>query len=100
MLRGLGHASYIEACGGGGPENAWITLEKDGNVTVKVGTQTNGQGHLTAYAQLVSQYLDLPLDKITVLQGDTAVVPSGSAPAVRARCRWWRGGGHRHPHAC
>ncbi len=78
VLRGLGHASYIEACGGGGPENAWITLEKDGNVTVKVGTQTNGQGHLTAYAQLVSQYLDLPLDKITVLQGDTAVVPSGS----------------------
>lgn len=78
FARGIGMASYIEACGGGGPESAWVTIEKDGSATVKIGTQSNGQGHETAYAQLVAQELDLPLDKITVLQGDTALIEHGS----------------------
>ena len=77
-LRGIGLGVYIEACGGGSPEPAYVTLEKDGGVTVKIGTQSNGQGHETAYAQLASQHLDLPLDKIRVLQGDTNYTPTGS----------------------
>lgn len=77
-LRGIGMASYIEACGGGGPESAWVTIEADGSATVKIGSQSNGQGHETAYAQLVSQELDLPLDKIRVLQGDTDQIEHGS----------------------
>jgi carbon-monoxide dehydrogenase large subunit len=77
-LRGIGLACYIEACGGGGPESAWVTIEADGSATVKIGTQSNGQGHETAYAQLVSQELDLPLDKIKVLQGDTDQIEHGS----------------------
>lgn len=77
-LRGIGLASYIEACGGGGPESAWVTIEADGSATVKIGTQSNGQGHETAYAQLVSQELDLPLEKIRVLQGDTDQIEHGS----------------------
>jgi aerobic carbon-monoxide dehydrogenase large subunit len=77
-LRGIGIASYIEACGGGGPESAWVTIEADGSATVKIGTQSNGQGHETAYAQLVSQELDLPFDKIRVLQGDTDQIEHGS----------------------
>jgi carbon-monoxide dehydrogenase large subunit len=75
---GIGMASYIEACGGGGPESAWITVETDGMVTVRSGTQNNGQGHETAYAQLVSQELDIPLDRIRVLQGDTDQIEHGS----------------------
>ena len=43
----------------------------DGNFTVLIGTQSNGQGHETAYAQVVSQYLDVPLERIKVVQGDT-----------------------------
>jgi carbon-monoxide dehydrogenase large subunit len=53
-------------------------LEKDGTVTVLSGTQTNGQGHATAYAQFVSQHLDLPLDRIKVIQGDTARIKKGN----------------------
>ncbi len=75
---GIGMASYIEACGGGGPESAWVTIETDGSATVKVGTQNNGQGHETAYAQLASQELDLPMEKIRVIQGDTDQVQHGS----------------------
>ncbi|WP_239524596.1 molybdopterin cofactor-binding domain-containing protein, partial [Stenotrophomonas maltophilia] len=37
-VRGIGMATYIEACGGGNPENAWLTLEKDGGVTLLIGT--------------------------------------------------------------
>ena len=77
-LRGIGLGVYIEACGGGSPEPAYLTLEKDGSVTVKIGTQSNGQGHETAYAQLVSQYLDIPLERIRVKQGDTNDTPTGS----------------------
>ncbi|HRE21322.1 MAG TPA: molybdopterin-dependent oxidoreductase, partial [Rhabdaerophilum sp.] len=76
-LRGIGLGVYIEACGGGSPEPAYVSLEKDGTATVRIGTQSNGQGHETAYAQLVSQHLDLPLEKIRVKQGDTNDTPTG-----------------------
>lgn len=76
-IRGIGLASYIEACGGGGAEPGYVTLEKDGSATVRIGTQSNGQGHETAYAQLVSQHLDLPLENIRVLQGDTKETRTG-----------------------
>lgn len=77
-IRGIGMATYIEACGGGAPENAWMTLEQDGSVTIRIGTQSNGQGHKTAYAQMASQYLDIPPERITVVQGDTAEIPTGT----------------------
>jgi carbon-monoxide dehydrogenase large subunit len=77
-LRGIGLACYIEACGGGGPESSTVILEKDGMVTVLIGTQSNGQGHETAYSQLVSQHLDIPMDRIRVVQGDTDKVETGS----------------------
>ena len=76
-LRGLGVACYIEACGGGAPEPAYVKLEADGTVTVRNGMQSTGQGHQTAYAQLVSQHLELPMDRIRVLQGDTDETPTG-----------------------
>ena len=77
-IRGIGLACYIEACGGGGPESSTVILEKDGMVTVLIGTQSNGQGHETAYSQLVSQHLDIPMDRIRVIQGDTDRVETGS----------------------
>lgn len=77
-IRGIGLACYIEACGGGGPESSTVILEKDGTVTVLIGTQSNGQGHETAYSQLVSQHLDIPMDRIRVIQGDTDRVETGS----------------------
>ncbi|MDB5557088.1 MAG: carbon monoxide dehydrogenase, partial [Enterovirga sp.] len=76
-LRGLGLASYIEACAGGSGERAYVSLQPDGSALVRIGTQSSGQGHETAYAQLVSQELDLPLDRIQVEQGDTATLKNG-----------------------
>ena len=77
LIRGIGMGSYIEACGGGSPEPAYVALDADGGLTIRIGTQSNGQGHETAYAQLASQHLDLPLDRIRVLQGDTNQTPTG-----------------------
>ncbi|CAM5765866.1 xanthine dehydrogenase family protein molybdopterin-binding subunit [Bosea minatitlanensis] len=77
-IRGIGMSCYIEACGGGGPESSTVILEKDGTVTVLIGTQSNGQGHETAYSQLVSQHLDISMDRIRVVQGDTDRVETGS----------------------
>jgi carbon-monoxide dehydrogenase large subunit len=76
-LRGIGLSTYIEACGGNGPETAHVRLEGDGRVTVLIGSQSTGQGHHTAYAQLVSEHLDIPLDRITVIQGDTDAIATG-----------------------
>ena len=70
-LLGLGHASYIECCAGIGEEEAKLRLDPDGGVTLWVGTQTNGQGHATAYAQLIADRLGLEPEMIRVRQGDT-----------------------------
>ena len=77
-LRGIGLSSYIEACGGGGPEDAWLRYDADGTVTVLIGTQSTGQGHETAYAQMVAAELGLPIERVRVRQGDTDLIPRGS----------------------
>ena len=77
-LRGIGLATYVEACGGNGPETAAVRLDKDGGVTVLIGTQSTGQGHATAYAQIVADKLDLPPDKVRVEQGDTDTIKTGA----------------------
>jgi aerobic carbon-monoxide dehydrogenase large subunit len=74
---GLGLSTYIEACADGTPEPAYVRLEKDGSITVRIGTQTTGQGHLTAYAQFVAQHFDVDVARVKVLQGDTNDTPSG-----------------------
>jgi carbon-monoxide dehydrogenase large subunit len=76
-IRGIGMATYIEACAFAGSEPAHVELNGDGTVTLKIGTQTNGQGHATAYAQFVSEKLNLPIEKIRVRQGDTDELKSG-----------------------
>ena len=77
-LRGIGLATYIEACSGGGPEEATIILEKDGNITLHIGTQSNGQGHETAYKQILCEYLGIGPEKMTVIQGDSDLIAFGS----------------------
>ena len=60
LLRGIGLATYIEACGNMGADTATITLEQDGGVTALMGSQSSGQGHATSYAQIVADHLGLP----------------------------------------
>jgi carbon-monoxide dehydrogenase large subunit len=76
-LRGLGIATYIEQCGGGFDEMAEIRFDPSGTATVIVGSQASGQGHQTAYAQIVADRLGLPFEKIRVHQGDSDVVSFG-----------------------
>jgi len=68
--RGLGHAVYIE-------QFAELRFDPAGTLTVLMGSQSSGQGHQTAYAQLAAERLGLPFDQIRVLQGDTAMIGFG-----------------------
>ncbi|MBY0612199.1 MAG: xanthine dehydrogenase family protein molybdopterin-binding subunit [Beijerinckiaceae bacterium] len=77
-LRGLGIASYIECTAWGSGEAVTMHLDGDGGVTLYSGTQSNGQGHATAYAQFASSVLDLPPSMIRVVQGDTQKVATGN----------------------
>ena len=55
-----------------------MRLEHDGGVTVLIGSQSTGQGHATAYAQLVAEQLDLPPERVRVVQGDTDLIATGA----------------------
>ena len=61
----------------GGPETANISIDSKGTVTLFIGTQSNGQGHATAYSQIISEQLKIPLNNIKVIQGDTTLIKSG-----------------------
>ena len=76
-IRGIGMATYIEACAFPGSEPAHVELNGDGTVTLRIGTQSNGQGHATAYAQLVAEKLNLSPESVRVRQGDTDELASG-----------------------
>jgi aerobic carbon-monoxide dehydrogenase large subunit len=77
-IRGLGVASYIECTAWGEGETGSLALEKDGSFTLLIGTQSSGQGHETAYAQVVAQQFEVPLERIKVVQGDTDRVSTGA----------------------
>ncbi|MCC6890264.1 MAG: xanthine dehydrogenase family protein, partial [Hyphomicrobiales bacterium] len=77
MLRGIGVSTYIEACGNMGPETATVTLDKDGGITILIGSQSSGQGHATAYAQIVAEQLGLPPERVRMVQGDTDRIATG-----------------------
>jgi len=77
MLRGIGIAYYFERTGGGPFENARLTLGADGRLTIAIGTQSNGQGHATAWAQIVHEKLGLPIGDIELLEGDSDALPGG-----------------------
>ena len=77
-LRGIGVATYVEACGNNGPETATLQLDRDGGITLLIGSQSSGQGHATSYAQLIAERLGLPPDKVRMVQGDTDRIASGA----------------------
>ena len=77
QYRGLGHAVYIEQSGFPPDEFAELRFDPSGTLTLLMGTQSSGQGHQTAYAQLAAEKLGLALDKIRVLQGDTDAIGFG-----------------------
>ncbi|MBV9904985.1 MAG: xanthine dehydrogenase family protein molybdopterin-binding subunit [Alphaproteobacteria bacterium] len=89
-LRGLGYATYIEACGiapsqavgslGAGVglwESAEVRVNPTGSVEVLTGAHSHGQGHETTFAQLVADRLGVPIDTVEIVHGDTDKVQFG-----------------------
>jgi aerobic carbon-monoxide dehydrogenase large subunit len=77
-LLGIGVASYVEVTsGGGGNEFGAIDVHPDGSATMFAGTLSHGQGHQTAYAMLVSSQTGIPVDRITLVDGDTDAIRTG-----------------------
>jgi carbon-monoxide dehydrogenase large subunit len=77
LLRGLGICYYIESILGDPSEGAHVVFEDTGRVTIYVGTQSNGQGHETVYAQFLSDQTGIPADRIDVVQGDSDLIKQG-----------------------
>ncbi len=77
-LRGIGVSYYVEACAGGSGEQPVLSFDRNGKLTIRIGTQNNGQGHETVYAQLAAGLFDMELEDITIIQGDTDEVPTGN----------------------
>jgi carbon-monoxide dehydrogenase large subunit len=89
-LRGIGYASYIEACGlapsnvagalgarAGLFEAGEVRVNPTGSVTVFTGSHSHGQGHETTFAQVVADRLGISIDNIDVVHGDTGRIPFG-----------------------
>jgi carbon-monoxide dehydrogenase large subunit len=76
---GLGMSVYVEITGGVPPFSEYSSVEvhTDGSVTVRTGTSPHGQGHETAWAQIASSVLGVPMDKVEVVYGDTKLVARG-----------------------
>ncbi|HEV7678136.1 MAG TPA: xanthine dehydrogenase family protein molybdopterin-binding subunit [Candidatus Dormibacteraeota bacterium] len=77
-LLGLGMSLYVEiTAGGGGSEYASIEMRQDGRAILRIGASPQGQGHATVWATMVSDTLGIPIDAVTVISGDTGLVPEG-----------------------
>ncbi|MFN4089837.1 MAG: xanthine dehydrogenase family protein molybdopterin-binding subunit [Alphaproteobacteria bacterium] len=77
-LRGIGLGYYIEASGGQPTEQASVRVTPEGRAQLIVGTFSHGQGHETAFAQILSEKLGIPFDAIDFVQGDTDFVSFGN----------------------
>src|SRR4030088_1919488 len=60
-----------------GEETANVRLDPNGDVSILIGTQSSGQGHQTAYAQLVAEQFGLAPERVHIIQGDTDQIPTG-----------------------
>ena len=76
FLAGRGLANYIELTMGNPRERAQVIV-RPSSVEIVIGTLSSGQGHETSFAQCVGDWLGAPLDKITLVQGDTDRAPIG-----------------------
>ena len=76
-LRGLGVGSYLEVTAPPNKEMGGIRFEPDGTVTIITGTLDYGQGHATPFAQVLSERLGIPFERIRLLQGDSDQLIAG-----------------------
>jgi carbon-monoxide dehydrogenase large subunit len=74
---GIGVSTYVEitAADAAAGETAKLEVHDDGTVTVYTGSSAHGQGHHTAWAMLVQDELGIPMNQVTVIHGDTDLIP-------------------------
>jgi aerobic carbon-monoxide dehydrogenase large subunit len=76
---GIGVSTYVEITNGiNETEYGAVAITADGEAIVRTGSFSQGQGHETTFAQIVAERIGLPIEKITVLKGDTDTVPRGA----------------------
>jgi carbon-monoxide dehydrogenase large subunit len=76
---GIGLSAYVEITNGiGEAEFGAVEITADGEAIVRTGSFSHGQGHETTFAQIVAERIGLPIEKITVIAGDTDSVPRGT----------------------
>jgi carbon-monoxide dehydrogenase large subunit len=76
-LRGIGVANYIEAPVGAPIERVALAVKGAGEIELICGTQSSGQGHETVFAQVAADLLDVPIESVRVVTGDTDAVEKG-----------------------
>src|SRR5262249_2996787 len=77
-LRGIGIASYVEACGNNGPDTVTLLLAEDGAVKVFSGTPAARQGRHAALPMPTADRASLPPERVRVVQGDTDLISTGT----------------------
>ena len=77
QLRAMGLCYYVESTLGNPHEDSTFTFTPQGKLEVTVGTQSNGQGHETVYAQVVHEQTGVPIEDIVIVQGDTDRIRNG-----------------------
>lgn len=86
---GRGLAYYVEIAGGGSSEEfADVRVGADGVVEIAVGTQSNGQGHETVYAQVAAERLGIGIERVRIVQGDTARLDQGHGTGGSRSMAW------------
>ena len=85
-LAGLGFANYVESSIGAPKEQAQIRMRPEGRVDVVIGTQPAGQGHETSFAQVVSDLLGVPVERVNIISAIPMWCVSAAVPIRGARC--------------
>jgi aerobic carbon-monoxide dehydrogenase large subunit len=75
--RGIAVANYIDTATGVARERTEMTVHPDGWIDVVIGTNSQGQGHETSFAQLVNEWYDVPIENVRVITHDTDIVKFG-----------------------
>ena len=80
---GIGVSTYVEITAPAGLhiEYGKVEILEDGSANAYVGTSAHGQGHDTAFSMIVQELLGIPMDKVTLIQSDTGLVPRGAGTA-------------------
>jgi carbon-monoxide dehydrogenase large subunit len=76
-LRGFGVGCFLETARATPEEGAELRFTADETIEIRVGTESNGQGHETAYCQIVAAQLAVPMDRLRYVQADTGAVRMG-----------------------